>query len=150
MERTGGDFESKHAQLTKEQKMRDKDGLTTAASASAALQPPVQPADAQPSDAAAQNQQVEAEWRGQMLAALNRELPAPVIHVDARTEVHPQKIDVAAPQVTVEPAKVDVTIAPASIEVHAHIPKKGGTVRTATKFDGDNNVIEMTETELDG
>lgn len=39
MERTGGDFESKHAQLTKEKTMRDDAGLSTDNSASAALQP---------------------------------------------------------------------------------------------------------------
>lgn len=40
MERTGGSFEAKHAQLVKEKTARDDAGLTTAASASEALQPP--------------------------------------------------------------------------------------------------------------
>lgn len=40
MERTGGSFEAKHAQLVKEQRMRDDAGLTTAATMSEALQPP--------------------------------------------------------------------------------------------------------------
>lgn len=39
MERTGGTFEGKHAQLVREQKARDADGLVTPANASAALQP---------------------------------------------------------------------------------------------------------------
>lgn len=42
MERTGGSFEAKHAQLVKEQTLRDAAGLQTAASASAAMQPPQQ------------------------------------------------------------------------------------------------------------
>lgn len=77
-------------------------------------------------------------------------MPAPVIHVDARTEVHPQKIDVAAAHVKVEPAKVDVNIAPPNITSHLHMPKRSDIKRTATKFDEHNNVIEMTETETDG
>lgn len=39
MERTGGSFEAKHAQLVREQRMRDADGLITPANASSALQP---------------------------------------------------------------------------------------------------------------
>jgi lambda family phage portal protein len=39
LERTGGDFVTKHLQLAKEQKMRDADGLSTPASKSEALQP---------------------------------------------------------------------------------------------------------------
>lgn len=39
MERTGGSFEGKHAQLVKENNMREADGLTTPASASEAMQP---------------------------------------------------------------------------------------------------------------
>lgn len=39
-ERTGGSFEAKHAQLVKENTMRESDGLTTPASASEAMQPP--------------------------------------------------------------------------------------------------------------
>ena len=39
MERTGGSFEAKHAQLVKEQRVRDEAGLGTPASASEALQP---------------------------------------------------------------------------------------------------------------
>lgn len=40
MERTGGSFEAKHAQLVREQRMRDQDGLVTASTMSEALQPP--------------------------------------------------------------------------------------------------------------
>lgn len=40
MERTGGSFEGKHAQLVKEKKARDDAGMSTAASSSEALQPP--------------------------------------------------------------------------------------------------------------
>lgn len=39
MERTGGSFEAKHAQLVREQKLRDAGGLVTPANASSALQP---------------------------------------------------------------------------------------------------------------
>lgn len=40
MERTGGSFEAKHAQLVREQRLRDEAGLSTPATASQALQPP--------------------------------------------------------------------------------------------------------------
>jgi len=39
LERTGGDFEQKHAQRVREHRMREADGLATPASASEALQP---------------------------------------------------------------------------------------------------------------
>lgn len=77
-----------------------------------------------------------------------REMPQPVFNIDARTEVHPQKIDIAPASVTVEPAKVDVRIAPQKIDIHAHLPKNGGTIRRATGFDDQGRITEMTETEI--
>ena len=40
MERTGGSFEAKHAQLVKEQNLREADGLVTLATSSEVMQPP--------------------------------------------------------------------------------------------------------------
>lgn len=45
MERTGGSFEAKHAQLVKENNVREADGLVTLATASEVMQPPQQPND---------------------------------------------------------------------------------------------------------
>lgn len=143
MERTGGSFEAKHAQLVKEQNLRDGDGLTTAATASEAMQPPQQKRD---------DEKEAAHRHGELMAVLSREAPAPVINVDARTEVHTPdvKVDVAPAQINVETPKVDVKIEAPNIEMHAHLPKKGSSVRRATAFDDNGNVTEMTEIETDG
>jgi lambda family phage portal protein len=60
MERTGGSFEQKHQQLVREQKMRDADGLTTAASASQAMQPPESRQQADASNSADPSQEQPA------------------------------------------------------------------------------------------
>jgi HK97 family phage portal protein len=71
--------------------------------------------------------------RNAMIAAV-KAIPAPVINVDARTEVHPAKVTVSAPRV----------------DVHAHIPRRGAVRKTVEKMTDDGQIVSMIEEEIEG
>ena len=73
--------------------------------------------------------------------------PPAAITVDARTEVHPQTINVKTPKIDVHPSPI--TVESTKVDVHAHIPRRGKIVKSATAFDKAGRITEMTEHEVD-
>lgn len=178
MERTGGSFEAKHAQLVKEQKARDDAGLTTAGSVGEAMQPPQQQPDEPPADSQEQQPAADAESMNKTMeifaqaslvqaeaAKLQAEKPPVNIHLPkvevsmnvpdivARVEMPEQKppiVHVAAPVVNVEvPEQKAPVIHVAAPVVNFQAPKRGTVVKTASKWDAAGRIIEMTEQEID-
>lgn len=130
MERTGGSFEAKHAQLVREHAAREADGLTTPANTSEALQPAssggkgAQDGNSE-DDSARSVDAILAEMQG-ALESMVAKVTQPVLHIN--------------PEISIEGAKIDV---------HTNVPKRGNVLREAV-YDDAGKITGMVEREMEG